>query len=184
MCRGKIRDGRNKHLESNLQHVHAVSEDQEDEYVFSVGENKSKPIFHVRINGVNINMMANTGAAVNPIDEVVYGNISVIRRLPLQDTNVKCIHTEALNCVVRGKYGNLFSCLTAQQLKLVVLSNQVLSVNTDHPPAISAILNTYKDVFSGIGKLKDFTVKIHVNKDVTRVVQSYRSSDAEEEAGS
>ena len=74
---------------------------------------------------------------------------------------------------MRGNYGNLLSCLTAQQLKLVVLSNQVLSVNTDDPPAISAMPNEYKDVFSVVGKLKDFTVKIHVNKDVPPVAQSY-----------
>ena len=75
VCQGNGRDVKNNHLKSKLQHLHAVSEDQEDEYVFSVGENKSKPIFHVRINGVNINMMADTEAAVKLIDEVAYGNI-------------------------------------------------------------------------------------------------------------
>jgi len=76
--------------------------------------------------------------------------------------------------LVRGNYGNLLRCLIAQQLKLVVLSNQVLSVNTDDTPAISATLNEYKNVFSGIGKLKDFTIKIHVNEDVPPIAQSYR----------
>jgi len=59
--------------------VRAVSEDKKDEYVFSVGENKAKPIFHVEIKGVNINMMADTGAVINLIDKVAFGNISVTR---------------------------------------------------------------------------------------------------------
>ena len=136
-------------------------------------------------------------AAVNLIHEVAYGNISVIRRLPLQDTNVQLYpygitgplpligifqtvvkfgdeKVSANFYVVRGKYGNLLSCLTTQQLKLVVLSDQVLSVNTDDPPAVSAMLNEYKDVLSGIGKLKDAIIKIHVNKDVHPATQSYR----------
>ena len=55
--------------------VHAVAEEEgDDEYVFVVGVNKSDstPKFCVSVDGVDINILADTGAKINIIDEVTF----------------------------------------------------------------------------------------------------------------
>ncbi len=99
--------------------------------------------------------------------------------------------------VVDGPGGNLLSAKTAQDLGLIQLVNTVTGMpstenlnetkseikepaqsNSKHPKSsdalIQGILNKYCNVFQGEGKLKDQSVKLHINENIVPVVQPQR----------
>ena len=61
--------------------------------------------------------------------------------------------------VIEGKHGSLLSFATASKLGLVDV--KVNNVATD-----SNLIEQYPSVFQGIGKLKNFQVKLHIDETV------------------
>jgi hypothetical protein len=74
--------------------------------------------------------------------------------------------TSAYVYVVEGSGGSLLSCATAQELGLMKLCLNVVSQ--------VGILEEFSDRFQGIGKLKDYTVKLHIDQNVKPVAQPHR----------
>lgn len=65
------------------EHIHDDSSDTDDEYVYSIGKDKSRvPRVTVRINDVEVPLVVDTGAAVNIIDKPTYK--SIIQTSPVE----------------------------------------------------------------------------------------------------
>ena len=74
--------------------------------------------------------------------------------------------------VVKGNSGSLLSYQTASELNMITLHvNKVC-------PSVSSndIAKKYSGIYNGIGKLKNFEVKLHIDKQVPPVAQSARHS--------
>ena len=73
----------------------------------------------------------------------------------------------------KNNTGCLLSANTAQELNLISLnSNQIQAKLKD--AKICGILKEYKDVFEGLGKLKDGEVKINIDKEAIVQAQQTR----------
>ena len=71
--------------------------------------------------------------------------------------------------VINGKGAALLGRDTAKQLGVLKLGTRICTV-TFHETNMS----DYKEIFEGVGKLKDYQVKLHVNLDVPPVAQPLR----------
>jgi hypothetical protein len=72
--------------------------------------------------------------------------------------------------VVKGNSGSLLSYQTASELNMITLHVNKVS------PSVSSndIAKKYPGIYNGIGKLKNFEVKLHIDKQVPPVAQSAR----------
>ena len=87
--------------------------------------------------------------------------------------------TPATIYVIRGTHGCRLSYQTATELDLISIDNSsIASVNTSTPTASTNnsndILKRYPDLFTGIGKMKDFQVELHIDPSVPPVTQPHR----------
>ena len=80
--------------------------------------------------------------------------------------------------VVNSDSGCLLGHKTATDLQLIQIMNKIsISENTQPTPermASDTLLEQYAHVFDGIGKLKDYKVKLHIDNTVKSVVQKHR----------
>ena len=136
--------------------------------------------------------MADSGASVNVLDERNYRALT--NRPMLKQTKVRihpyksskpltvlgkftatlkfkstCIKGKIY--VVQGSGGSLLSWKTSQQLGLL---KAVHSVNEDSSPRIDKLVEEYDELFHGLGKLKGYQVKLHIDESVQPVAQPHR----------
>ena len=134
--------------------------------------------------------MIDSGASINILDENAFELISGQRKVNISKskTNVytygsssslpilgrfkgeietKRKFTFADFYVVKGMHGSFMCYQTAQELDLIKI--QVNTVTQS-----SQIVDEFADRFVGIGKLKDFEVKLHIDKTVQPVAQPHR----------
>ena len=166
---------------------------EEYEYVYTVNKSPNcPPTSSVEIEGQRINMMIDSGASVNLIDESTYMKLSPHekRRLqrserriysygssvPLQilGTFMTWIKTSDISIVaklhvVKGNFGNLLSFATAKQLNLLQVS--INAVNVSYPRFLQ---EEYKCLFGGIGKVKGRLIKLHIDPQVKPKQQPHR----------
>ena len=70
------------------------------------------------------------------------------------------------------KTGNLLSKNTSEKLKILQIKDETINaINSKNLGKVDIIIEEYKDVFEGVGKLKDFELTLHIDKSVTPVVQ-------------
>ena len=140
--------------------------------------------------------MADSGASINILDEKEY------RRLPnrpnLEPSSVKIYgyqskvpllvlgkFTTALESetkklsdklyVVEGSGGSLLSWRTSQGLNLLQTVQQIggqPSKTETNAPA--NLIEKYDDLFHGLGKLKNYQIKLHIDENVPPVAQPHR----------
>ena len=182
--------------------VHKVSEeessDEEEVYTFSLSTKalKDLPFFKIKVRGTPVTMMADSGASINILDEKEY------RRLPnrpnLEPSSVKIYgyqskvplrvlgkFTTALESetkklsdklyVVEGSGGSLLSWRTSQGLNLLQTVQQIggqPSKTETNAPA--NLIEKYDDLFHGLGKLKNYQIKLHIDENVPPVAQPHR----------
>ena len=137
-------------------------------------------------------IMADSGASVNVLDEKDYQALS--KRPELQTTKVK-IHPYKSNkslkvlgkfktvlkfntkCVedklyvVQGSGGSLLSWKTSQELGFL---KAVHNVNDDSSPTTEKLIKEYDELFHGLGKLKGYQIKLHIDESVPPVAQPHR----------
>ena len=128
--------------------------------------------------------MGDSGASVNVLDEKDYWELT--NPPVLQQTEVK-IHpyksSESLSVlgkftttfkfkstcikgkiyIVQGSGGSLLSWKTSQELGLL---KAVRSVNEDNSPKIDKLVEEYDELFHGLGKLKGYQGKLHIDESV------------------
>ncbi|XP_060570045.1 uncharacterized protein K02A2.6-like [Ruditapes philippinarum] len=183
--RGKVNEvSREEDLQSN----------SEEEFLYNITvksvakENKRKtPQTKVTVNEKKITATIDTGSSVNIIDERTYnyiGKPKIQRKylpkllpygggnpLPVKgymhlsvEKNEKI--TVAKFYLVKGNYGVLIGYDTSCEMELVKIT-QNISLKTK-------IEDKYPGIYKGIGKLKNKTVKLHINPNVKPVAQRNR----------
>jgi hypothetical protein len=172
------------------QHTYSSSE---DEYLFGLNEhnNTKQPKATVCLKETQLEMVVDTGATVNIMDENTlsklksqpklnntktkiypYGSGKSIDIIGTFDCEIKSdIHKTAANTsiyVVKGSYGSLLSYATAVDLNIIPTIRVVHSSVTDD------IINNFADRFEGIGKIKGLHAEIHIDKNIVPVTQPHR----------
>ncbi|XP_028406446.1 uncharacterized protein K02A2.6-like [Dendronephthya gigantea] len=139
-------------------------------------------------------MVIDTGASINIIDELAFNILQKQRPLSLRHSKTRVFAYGATHQlpvmgqfhatlkfatgttttrvhVIKGNFGCLLSYQTASALGLIMLKiNNVKSGQSTH----DQLLKEYAHIFNGIGTLKDFEVKLHINDTVPPVAQNPR----------
>ena len=189
---------------TQVHHVEPDTDSDSDDdylYVFGIPDAKNQITMTIDIENTKIPMILDTGCSKDIIDESSYTQLA--EKVKLEKTKVKLYpyggstplplkgkftaniqangYVSASEIyVVKGSVGNLLSLSTAQALHLISVTSHVHTKDTDTEPTtestetISSILEEYQDRFQGIGKLKDFKVKLHTKPDVKPVAQPHR----------
>ena len=77
--------------------------------------------------------------------------------------------------MVKGSSGSLLSWKTSQDLSLLQTVQQVkLLPSKLEEGTPSGLLAEYDDLFHGLGKLKNYQIKLHIDEEVTPVAQPHR----------
>jgi len=175
---------------------YSSEDDYEYAYTINYIEGKKPPMCQVQVNGKAVEMMIDTGASVNLLDEATFHRIDCGNKLlehahskiysygfdtplPLLGTPSTTIKsgsnspTTQLH-VVKGNMGNLLSYNTAQKLGLITVSvnsTTVTDVNKNSPESLQ---EEFECLFGGIGRLRNKIVKLHVDPDITPRQQPHR----------
>lgn len=139
-------------------------------------------------------MVIDTGASIDIIDELAFNTLQQQRPVALQRSSTRIFAYGARNqlpvmgqfhatleCstgvtntqvhVIKGNFGCLLSYQTASALGLIMLNiNNVRPGHSTH----EQLLTEYAHLFNGIGTLKNFEVKLHIDDTVTPVAQNPR----------
>ena len=169
------------------------SERDEDEYAFTVNSVTSPEKIDVTVGGVVVEMLIDSGASTNVIDKNLWSK--------LKQDKIKCVsrksdkklyaygskqplnvlgtfsalvrvegkEIEAEFVVINGEGAALLGRETAIQLGVLKLGTRICTVTSSE-----TIMSDYKEIFEGVGKLKDYQVKLHVNPDVPPVARPVR----------
>ena len=173
--------------------------DEEYEYVYTVNhqENRKPPICQLQINGKSVEMMIDSGASVNLLDEITFARIKSHDNESLRPTHTKIYSygsethlpllgtlnatvkssyasTSAQLLVVKGENGNLLSYHTAQKLGLIAVSVNTATIADSDKNTPESLKEEFKSLFGGIGKVQNKEVKLHIDPDVTPRQQPHR----------
>ena len=161
------------------------------EYLYAVRAHPmaaKPPMFNILLDGIPIHVMADSGASVNILDERDFNKLSPRRKLIHTTTRIfpyqgstplpvlgkltltvthKSYRQRADFYVVTGTCGSILSWETSNQLHLINVVNRV----TISSPKL---LDEFQDIFTGLGKLKNFQVKLHIDNTVAPTAQPHR----------
>ena len=189
---------------SNVEHSESSSEDdsEDDEvYVFRVSTPQyANDLYPVQLGNQNVNLLIDSGCNLNILDEKVFHTLKPQPALTPSHTHIypyqadkqlevlgtfktmltvsdKSTHVKFH--VVKGKGGALLGRPAAEKLDVLrigppVNEHATVASMSDTTPPISEILGKHAHVFTGVGKLKNFELKLHINPDVTPVQQAIR----------
>ena len=167
----------------------------DDECLFAIGGNMEDNTVQITVEGTLIPVIVDSGASVNVLDSATFNRLSdsgVVLRdscvkiyaygsktpLPVKgifNANVSTpqVQTQADFVVVENLHaGSLLGRKTATDLGLLRVGPEYLSmVKQSVGTAVHAIVNKHDAVFNGVGKLKDYQLKVHLNPDITPVAQ-------------
>ncbi|CAB4033209.1 Hypothetical predicted protein, partial [Paramuricea clavata] len=174
VCRSKklnkkrdIKTQKPRHNVQNLVDENSSSEDSdEDGYAFSVnstGKEQSQPMFNIVIHDTPMTIMADSGASSNKSLKVL-GKFKTALKF-----NTKCVEDKFY--VVQGSGGSLLSWKTSQELGLL---KAVHNVNDNSSPTTEKLIKEYDELFHGLGKLKGYQIKLHIDESVPPVAQPHR----------
>ncbi|CAB4020398.1 Transposon Tf2-9 poly [Paramuricea clavata] len=139
-------------------------------------------------------MVIDTGASIDIIDELAFNTLQKQRPIALQRSKTRIFAYGATNqlpvmgqfratleCltgatttqvhVIKGNFGCLLSYQTASALGLIMLN--VNNVKPEHATH-EQLMKEYAHLFNGIGTLKNFEVKLHIDDTVPPVAQTPR----------
>ena len=75
--------------------------------------------------------------------------------------------------VAQGSYGTLMSRHTAEKLSLIKINKKAVIAKVVTNSNAESIADEFADRFEGLGKLANVQVQIHLNPDVTLVIQPH-----------
>ena len=151
---------------------------------------KQSPSVNVTVGGHQSSILVDTGSIMNVIDKNTFDKM---KGLALQKTKVKAYPYNTVKPVeFLGKFeslvktksrfavatffvlqqensGCLLSATTAQEMGIITLKLNKISTEapenvTSSDPRINAIVQKYKEVFTGVGKLKNYAVKLNIDE--------------------
>lgn len=169
----------------------------DDEYVFQVRNTDSETSeVKVRFNNNTVSVLLDSGSTSNIISMDTYEKLNSSGVLKLENTNkrlypygsdvplpvvgiFRCtISTNTASVegevfVIQGSHRSLLSKRTCMDLHLIDMVSNV----SDAKPMdneLNDILSKYEQCFNGLGKLKNYQLKIHLDESVPPVVQNVR----------
>mgnify|MGYP001794018754 CR=1 FL=1 len=87
---------------------------------------------------------------------------------PIQSSTRTCCDTFY---VVEGTSGSLLSWKTSTDLELLKVVQPIITQST---PTVDQLTSEYHDLFQGLGKLKNYQVKLHIDETIPPVAQLHR----------
>ena len=198
MCRSKSKQKVNYVDEnSEIQEVNSSANENEEisgiNHVFQVSDSNSN--IDILIEGKSIQVIIDSGASVNCMDKDTYNSVKTAStKLEKSSAKIypyaskiplKLLGVSQFNVVVNGKVHKLIFHIIDGQCKSIIglkcaldLGLLKLCVNSTEADSVTgkvdSILHEYKDRFEGLGKLKDFELKLHIDRDIQPVAQSAR----------
>ena len=102
-----------------------------------------------------------------------YGSRSQLEAIRKCTVNVKVKSKQKVTTfhILKGAHGSILSYITAKDLGLVNINLNHITTLSD-TTAMESLTKEYSTVFQGIGKLKNYEVKLHVNTSAQPVAQS------------
>lgn len=179
------------HVNAHVNIAHAVDHIDVahvcDHIVNAVHDVKDKPPkFKITFDeSTSITMTADSAATCNLIDEKTYNQYLRHRQLELGRSNIKAYggaristigyFTSTVECkeakltdvffVVSGQSGCLLSVTASKKLGLIKVADHVCN---------AVDIDKYPSVFSGIGKLKNVEIDLHIDESIPPVAQRHR----------
>ena len=168
----------------------------DDEYLYALNQNRTRssiPQVTVHINKISVDMIVDTGASIDILDEDTYNKVNHDNTLTLQPSTKRLFaygsisQLNVLGCfttnitvkaskkavtfhVLEGNHGSLLIYTTARDLGILDIQvNQVKDVTTH-----DRLCTQYPSLFTGIGQLKGVQVKLHIDSTVPPVAQKAR----------
>ena len=201
VCRTKKTQERGPKNKQPWKTTHRVNtltdqEDIEDEdYVWTVGNQHH--YLMLPINGIKYKFIIDSGATVNLMDEKTfiqlgyeraqldrlktkifpYGSKNPLKVIGILATNIELnskIHKVKFH-VVKGESGSLIGRKTAEDLEILKIELPSVNSITDTNYDIQTLLDKYKTVFQGLGKLKDFQLKLYIDESIKPIAQPVRT---------
>ena len=175
--------------------VNEVREDEpreyaDEQYVYTVKPTTSKSTNMLRVmaevDGTRVPFILDTGAGINILDCVAYDSMKVKPKLGPANITVRaytskvpidirgkfsaCIQvqdkvTDAVFFVTEGEEGCLLTYKTAEALGLIQANKELL---------LAICFEDSDPLFKGVGLLKDFKVKLHIDESVPPVARPHR----------
>ena len=192
MCKSKVK--------KKVNCVNENSDESENEDVASVGHvfqltNSDSNSTEILIEGKPIKVLIDSGASVNCMDKNTFKSVKT-ESTKLEKSNakiypfaskipLKLLGVSSLNVVVNGKLHKLIFHIIDGQCKAIIgykcsvdLGTLKMCVNSMKAQKsngdVDSILYEYKDRFEGLGKLKDFQLKLHIDRNVQPLAQPAR----------
>ena len=167
----------------------------DDEFLFPLASTSTKtPIVKVKINDQPVKMLLDTGASTNILDKATFDKLSAIKPIALTKSPVKIVAYGSQSplpvvgkfdatieskrnisvspiYVLEGSAGSLLSYNTANDLGLIRLS---VNATNGKPFASDTLKQRFPKLFNGIGCLRNFEVKLHIDERIPPVAQAPR----------
>jgi len=188
------RSGRNVNFVSGKDTLYRTSqdnlEDTEDEFIFSMTDSKCGEKVPVMVGNLKTEMCVDSGAGVNIANSELckkmrrrgcvleatkkklfaYGSKTPLNVQGKFKTTVTCgtQTVEAVFIYVPGDGHSLLGRNTASELGVLKIGINVIGSDSEQ------LEEEFKDCFEGVGKLKDFQLKLHIDSSVRPVAQPTR----------
>ena len=170
---------------------------EDDHYVFALENHNKTEKVSVIVNKTKVQFLIDSGATVNLMDAQTfkaiknkkstlkksqlkifpYGSDKPLDLLGSYSTSVQVAGKEFPNIifhVVSGQSGCLLGKNTAVELGLIQFNIPPSLVNNVETSNLEELLDKYKGTFEGLGKLKDYQLKLHIDRDVHPIAQPMR----------
>lgn len=184
MCKSKI----SKQSRQNVKHLDESSNSEGEENVFILGSKFQH--LPVMVKGMNISFLIDSGASCNVIDKVAWKKLK--KKVKLKECKKKVYAYGAKTPLhLIGKFeaeisvggqtqiaeflvtdsdcGSLLGYSTATALQVLKIGENINAVNSGE-----GLKSKYPECFQGTGKLKDFQLKLHIDRSVKPVAQPLR----------
>lgn len=158
--------------------------------VFSVTKESPGPHVTLKINQCNIQFLIDTGAKVNVVDEATYNRMTPKPRLT--KSKIKLFGYGKHRLFLEGKFvgevetTNKFSLETFYVIRgdsgcllgydsAVALDLLTVTINQSFPMSeTQKLIEKHSNLFTGIGKLKNYQAKLHIDDTVQPIAQPHR----------
>ena len=172
------------------QHVRLVTAEPHEDHVFRLAAADHDGTYSVQVSGQSCDLLVDSGATCNVMSETLFRDMFATKRLlpnrdklyaygsgkpmsvigqfqarvTFQDSTI-----DAVFHVIPGSHQSLLGKEASEKLGLLRVGPQVRCVSSKGHPA-----NKYPSLFRGLGKLKDFQLKVPIDSGVTPVAQKVR----------
>ena len=178
----------------------ATDDDDDYIYVFSINGPKSA-LFTVKIGTQSFQMLIDSGSTANILDKTTFNQLvpqpvlkpSTAQIFPYQATEKLTVlgtfkarvttisqSTVVKFYVIQGSAGAILGKTSAEELNLLQVGPPVsepptvASLAQQPSPETQAVVDKHPDVFSGLGKLRNVQLKLHIDPNIVPIQQPIR----------